>query len=134
MKALSIRHPWAWLIVNGYKDIENRDWKTSFRGKFLVHASARMTLDDYVACTLFLSGIERGWTIPPYHSLRKSCGGFVGVAELTDCVNASKSPWFCGEYGFVLKNAQHFDFVPAKGMLKFFDAGCFDPEMMGVKL
>ena len=22
MRALSIRQPWAWLIVNGYKDIE----------------------------------------------------------------------------------------------------------------
>ena len=26
MKALSIRQPWAWLIVNGYKDVENRTW------------------------------------------------------------------------------------------------------------
>lgn len=30
---LSIRQPWAWLIVNGYKDIENRTWPTHFRGK-----------------------------------------------------------------------------------------------------
>ena len=39
MKALSIKQPWAWLIVNGYKDIENRTWKTNYRGTFLVHAS-----------------------------------------------------------------------------------------------
>ncbi|WP_229215634.1 ASCH domain-containing protein [Duganella sp. CY15W] len=39
MKALSIRQPWAWLIVNGYKDIENRSWSTNVRGKVLVHAS-----------------------------------------------------------------------------------------------
>lgn len=25
MKCLSIQQPWAWLIVNGFKDIENRD-------------------------------------------------------------------------------------------------------------
>jgi hypothetical protein len=25
-KAMSIRQPWAWLIVNGYKDVENRIW------------------------------------------------------------------------------------------------------------
>ena len=24
LKAISIRQPWAWLIVNGYKDVENR--------------------------------------------------------------------------------------------------------------
>ncbi len=35
---LSIRQPWAWLIVNGYKDIENRTWSTRFRGKVLIHA------------------------------------------------------------------------------------------------
>lgn len=37
MKALSIQQPWAWLIVNGYKDVENRDWNTKFRGRFYVH-------------------------------------------------------------------------------------------------
>lgn len=30
MAALSIRQPWAWLVVQGYKDIENRDWPTNF--------------------------------------------------------------------------------------------------------
>ncbi|MCP4687042.1 MAG: ASCH domain-containing protein, partial [Desulfobacterales bacterium] len=41
MKALSIRQPWAWLIANGYKDIENRSWRTSFRGEFLIHAGKK---------------------------------------------------------------------------------------------
>ena len=45
--ALSIRQPWAWLIVNGYKDIENRNWKTNFRGKILVHAAKGMTKAEY---------------------------------------------------------------------------------------
>ena len=26
MRVISIRQPWAWLIVNGYKDVENRTW------------------------------------------------------------------------------------------------------------
>ncbi|HDU8694716.1 TPA: ASCH domain-containing protein, partial [Morganella morganii subsp. morganii] len=39
MKAISIRQPWAWLIVNGHKDIENRSWRTKYRGQVLVHAS-----------------------------------------------------------------------------------------------
>src|SRR5437016_10859136 len=41
MKALSVRQPWAWLIVNGHKDIENRSWQTKFRGKLLIHAGQR---------------------------------------------------------------------------------------------
>jgi ASCH domain len=43
MKAPSIRQRWAWLIVNGHKDIENRAWPTKFRGRVLIHASKGMT-------------------------------------------------------------------------------------------
>jgi hypothetical protein len=39
MKALSIRQPWAFLIVNGFKPLENRTWKTQTRGEILIHAS-----------------------------------------------------------------------------------------------
>jgi hypothetical protein len=33
--ALSIRQPWAWLICHAGKNIENRPWRTQFRGRFL---------------------------------------------------------------------------------------------------
>jgi len=39
MKALSIKQPWASLIAHGIKDIENRTWKTNFRGRIFIHAS-----------------------------------------------------------------------------------------------
>jgi hypothetical protein len=43
MKILSVRQPWASLIVNGFKDVENRTWPTRYRGRILVHArSVRM--------------------------------------------------------------------------------------------
>lgn len=41
MKALSIKQPWASLIANGIKDIENRTWQTKFRGRIYIHASAK---------------------------------------------------------------------------------------------
>ena len=47
MKALSIRQPWAWLIVHGHKDIENRTWTTSFRGRLLVHAGKSFDKEGY---------------------------------------------------------------------------------------
>ncbi|WP_289241690.1 ASCH domain-containing protein [Delftia sp.] len=53
--ALSIRQPWAWLIVHGYKDIENRDWHTPFRGNLLVHAGLTMTRAYYDQVTEELS-------------------------------------------------------------------------------
>ena len=39
MKALSIKQPWASLIAHGIKDIENRTWKTNFRGRIYIHAT-----------------------------------------------------------------------------------------------
>lgn len=51
MSALTIRQPYAWLIVNGHKDIENRTWKPAaarIGQRFWVHASQRrMTKADY---------------------------------------------------------------------------------------
>ena len=42
MKALSIRQPWAELIVAGLKDIENRTWRTDYRGPVLIHAGMKI--------------------------------------------------------------------------------------------
>ena len=39
-KVIVVRQPWAWLIVNGYKDIENRSWHTNYQGMLLIQASA----------------------------------------------------------------------------------------------
>ena len=39
MKALAIRQPYAWLIVNGHQKEESRPWLTHYRGPFLVHAT-----------------------------------------------------------------------------------------------
>jgi ASCH domain len=45
MKILSIRQPWAYLIANGQKNIENRTWLTNYRGPFLIHASLALDRD-----------------------------------------------------------------------------------------
>ena len=44
MKTLSVRQPWANLIVDDIKPIENRTWKTNYRGRIYVHAPAK--IDD----------------------------------------------------------------------------------------
>ena len=32
MKTLSVRQPWASLLVSGLKDIENRTWAPNYKG------------------------------------------------------------------------------------------------------
>ena len=114
MKAISIRQPWAWLIVHGGKDIENRSWKTNFRGRVLIHASKGMTRVDYETAGMFAP-------LPAFEELQS--GGIIGSVEIVDCVQQSESPWFFGPYGFVLRDPQRCPFRPMKGALGFFEVG-----------
>ena len=112
MKVLSIRQPWAWLIAAGYKDVENRNWKTAFRGEFFIHAGKQI---DAVAANVL--PVKNPAIAFPDKYLT---GGIIGRATLTDCVTRYDSPWFEGKHGFVLKNASFVDFIPCKGQLGFF--------------
>lgn len=117
MKTLSIRQPWAWLIVNGYKPIENRDWATRYRGPFLVHASKGMTREEYEDARDLAE--QQGIAIPAPHELQR--GGIVGMATVTGCATESPSPWFFGKFGFELAEARPLPFMPINGRLGFFD-------------
>jgi hypothetical protein len=117
--ALSIQQPWAWLIVNGLKDIENRSWPTRFRGPVLIHAGKKV--DTYAAEDVEeghhpVTGSPHLWATP----LTWERGGIVGVAEIVDCVTAHSSEWFVGEHGFILRNARPLPFRPCSGKLGFF--------------
>ena len=41
MKAISLKEPWASLMLKGQKTIETRVWKTDYRGKLLLCASKK---------------------------------------------------------------------------------------------
>lgn len=116
MKALSIRQPYAWLIANGYKDIENRDWPTNFRGRVLIHAGVTYPKRDYEDDFEMYS--ERYGSYPKREEM---IGGIVGVVTITGCVTESDSGWFLGKYGFVLADAKPLPLVPCKGALSFFN-------------
>ena len=117
--ALSIRQPWAWLILNAGKDIENRSWHTKFRGRVLIHASKGMTLDEYNETAEWVRyNVQPHCVLPPFHSLPR--GGIVGEVEITDCVFNSESLWYADQWGFVLRNAKPLPFQPCKGALGFF--------------
>lgn len=123
MKALSIRQPWAWLIVNGHKDIENRSWPTRFRGPVLIHASKRMTREEYHDAGLLC--FRLGVPMPDFDELER--GGIVGIATITGCSDNSLSPWFFGKFGFELADAKPMPFfMPCKGQLGFFNVDCMD--------
>lgn len=119
MKALSLKQPWAELVVSGKKTIETRFWNTTFRGKFLIHASK--TPNDEAMRAFGFS------TLPT--------GCIVGEAELVDVKtyddktawdaderkHLARSAWTKKRYGYLLKNVRRCEPKPYKGKLNFFD-------------
>jgi hypothetical protein len=112
---LSIRQPYAWLIVRGIKPVENRTWLTTFRGRVLIHAGVTYTKRDFAED--FECYREQG-----YPTTRDDLvGGIVGEAVIVDCVKAHPSTFFHGPYGFVLERAKSFPkLIPFRGRLGFF--------------
>jgi len=129
MIALSIRQPWAWLIFNAGKDIENRTWHTNVRGRVLIHAAKGCTRAELEDAELFLycrvQPIQA--FLMPATVNEMDRGGIVGSVEIVDCVSSSNSLWFTGPQGFVLRDPQPLPFMPFKGQLGFFDVPGVQP-------
>lgn len=76
MKALTIKEPWATLIIDGYKKYEFRSWKTNYRGKILIHAGMSEEKDMFKKFKDY--------------NLNCSKGMIIGEALLTDCILVTK--------------------------------------------
>ena len=95
MSALSVWQPWAWLIVNGYKDVENRDWEPTeerIGTRFAIHApKRRVTKEEY---DYFLEIVrKRGIKRYPKSVDDFDYGSIVGTAILESVRRNSKSFW-----------------------------------------
>ena len=76
MKVLTIKEPWATLIIEGYKKYEFRSWKTKYRGKILIHAGKLLEKD-------MLKRFDK-------YNLDIKLGAIIGEAYLTDCILVTK--------------------------------------------
>lgn len=120
MKALSIKQPFAELILQGRKKIELRKWNTKFRGEFLIHASK----------------------IPVKEAMKKfgfsqlPVGCIIGKAKLINIKKYENNEQFkedsdlhlaseeWGNYGFVLSDIKRIKSIQFKGNLKFWNFNC----------
>lgn len=120
--ALSIKQPWAWMIVQGLKLIENRKWRASLRGWFGIHAGKSYdTEGDAWLRTCYFASRPNGLVLPAADDLEAMPrGGIVGRARLVDVVTKSGDPLFFGPVGFVLADPEPLDFAPCRGSLSFF--------------
>jgi hypothetical protein len=119
--ALSIRQPWAWAIVCGFKDIENRTAFAINKGgmqpkEICVHASKGMTRHEYESTRNFMA--EQGVICPHPSNLFR--GGIIGTCTVVDVVMEHESPWFFGPRGLVLKDQRVITPIPCNGALGYF--------------
>lgn len=109
-RALSIRQPWAELILAGHKPVENRTWWTGDTGPFIVHAGQKVDqLGRKVARAL---GVDLAAPLP---------SGYLGTARL---VGVHKDEGCCrpwgmpGQYHWVLTEPTRFaEPIPGPGAL-----------------
>jgi hypothetical protein len=133
MRGLSVRQPWAHLIVCGAKNIENRAWQANnpalrFRGRCLIHASKTLEpiSDQLRAWVREIAAIDL--PMPEEFCL----GGVVGEVTVVDVVHESPSPWFKGPVGLVLANPLPRPFHACRGRLGFFEIGEIPKHLEGL--
>ena len=128
-KVLSFMQPYAELIKTGKKTIDTRTWKTEYRGKLFVHASATK-ISKSLCDNSVLMGLVKNDKID-YGCIICSC-------ELVDCIKMTDEyvadmhdhhyeEYLCGiyesgRYAWILKNIEVLDIpIPAKGHLGLWD-------------
>jgi uncharacterized protein (UPF0264 family) len=125
--ALSVKQPWAALLVHGRKTIEIRRWSTARRGRVLIHA-ARIPDDR-----------PEAWAhvTPDVEATARLRGGVIGEAQLIQCntyhsrsnferdqaAHLNDPNWFRGPamYGFVFAKARPLPYWRCPGSLHFFE-------------
>jgi hypothetical protein len=124
--ALSLKQPWAALVVAGRKAIEVRRWATAVRGRVFIHA-AKMPDDRPEAWAHVSDDLK---------ALAQLGGGLIGAADLTGCIMYRAAAGFAADaakhlnptdwfepprmYGFVFRGGEPVPFVPCRGYVRFF--------------
>jgi hypothetical protein len=123
VKALTIKQPWASLIMFGGKDIENRDWfapRSLFGQRIAIHSSKK--LDEMEFQDAEDMCLAAGLTWPQLKDEWTQGGVILGTVILVQCVSKHPSPWFVGEYGFVLAAPRPIIHpIEIRGQLGFWD-------------
>lgn len=124
MKVLTIREPFATLIMKKIKYIETRSWKTNYRGEIYIHAGVAKLSKD-------LS--KRTELNKLYSKDELNQGYIICKCKLSDCVyidetfvndvkKASMNNYYAGDYtigryAWILTDVEVIDKIPAKGQL-----------------
>lgn len=127
MKVISIKEPFATLIMNGSKLIETRSWKTNYRGELYIHASGKSLAKEYFNNPYILELIK---------DMNMNYGNIICKGNLVDCVymdekflkkiKSNKQEYNLGlyelgRYAWIFENIVPIYPIPAKGKLNIWN-------------
>ena len=134
IKVLSVRQPWAWLIVSGYKNEEMRSWETHYRGRLYIHAgksfdwnglngipdNAYRNLAAEHFGTCFMRNGRKWENVITKN--KDELGAIVGYVDLTGCEKNLNTLWsYLGCWHWELHNPMKLTPIPLKGRLGIFE-------------
>lgn len=120
MKVLTIKEPFATLIAQGIKDVENRTWKTTFRGRIYIHTAQKPACKKLVEVLDWKQAFEYGYKYKEkgFKEIQSTSqlthGAIIGEVDIVDCVLNATSIWAGksnnGEvWNWILANAVIYD-------------------------
>lgn len=124
MKVLTIKQPWATLIMQQDKKFEFRSWQTKYRGELLIHAGKQIDKE----------AVKR---LSKYLPKELPTGKILGKATLIDCIRCNNEfiqkcqqenkdiyakNRYSTDYAWQLENIEQFQIpIEAKGKLSLWE-------------
>jgi hypothetical protein len=158
VKALSVRRPWAYIILAGiplyeavdlgegkstvrysgknlFKNIENRSRRLPKSFELPQRVYIHVSQHDEPLTEAMMGFMFRRLSISPIGFMTMYCdvcrrGVLAGEVTITEQVTKSDNPWFTGPYGYVLADPLLFEKpIPYRGKLGFFEVGVQDGKL-----
>lgn len=123
MKVLTVKEPYASLILHKIKHIETRSWKTNYRGEIFINAGLAKITREKLNNKDLMNLCE---------NMEFSCGNLICKCNLIDCIymdeefikkiDKDKTEFICGRYeigryAWILTEVEFIDKIPVKGQL-----------------
>ena len=124
MKALTLKQPWADLVIFGDKRVENRSWPTQFRGEVLIHAGFGVDASGAIYADRLPMPIE--------DNRIGMAGHIIGVATITDCLKREQALAaglsYVGheKYCWIIGDSRPVSPIPCRGFLGLWDVDFSD--------
>jgi len=123
MKTLTLKQPWAELVLQGRKKIELRKWNTNFRGNFFIHSSKVPDVDGMKK--FGFDNLPNGFILGKANLFEVK--KYLNDEEFDKDKDKHLATGDWGNFGFLLDDVKRVEPISARGQLGFWD---FNPDKM----